>query len=175
MTTKLKDPAQVRHVMQQRTKDCIIATAAMVGHVPYERAAELSPVQSEARGMFAPEILQMLRAVTETPWSGPWFAWLCPVGRLARRPYPIVAIIRRPWHWWTLHGVVLGNGRIYDPEHPRPFEPFDYDRRHWRVTGYYVPRDPAALAAVRQRRCAAETDKRLGGILDCLRMGSLPE
>jgi hypothetical protein len=104
--------------------------------------------------MYPREIRAVLKSVTEVAWRGPGFSWLRRIGDMRQRPYPSVATIRRPWHWRTLHCVVVYDDLVYDPEYQRGYFMECYERRCWRVVGLYRPADPGILASVRQRRIA---------------------
>jgi hypothetical protein len=104
--------------------------------------------------MYPREIRAILTATTGVRWRGPWFAWLTRIGKLPQRTYPTLVVIRQPGHWGKAHAVVIYDDLVYDPNFHRGFFIECYERRHWRVLGYYEPTDPGALACVRQQRRA---------------------
>ena len=67
----------LRHVMQRRRNDCVIATAAIVATVPYPVAAQHSSVQLGKRGLRPNEVLRLLRQTTGVDWQNLsiWMVW----------------------------------------------------------------------------------------------------
>jgi hypothetical protein len=137
----------------QRTKnDCAIATVAMVANVDYEDIAKRSPAMIGSRGLFPPELHHMLVASTGVPWNRPRYDWLRPIAHFAMAALPLVAIIRRPWRWRTLHCIALQGGWFHDPEFPSGFRVEEYPRRHWRAVVVFVPESALRLLFVQHFR-----------------------
>lgn len=140
----------LQHVVQCRSNDCVIATAAMIANVSYDTAAQRSPVPVGERGLYSSEILRILESVTGISWSGPQFALWHPIYRLKITNGPFVVVIRRPWKWNTLHCLAISNGCVHDPEYRCRQSMDEYPRRRWRVVAIYRPVVAERLMAVRE-------------------------
>jgi hypothetical protein len=141
-----------RHVVQCRSNDCATATVAMAANVPYRDIAERSPVAFGSRGLDPWEVHHLLAAATGVPWYTPRYGWLRPIAYFAIAPNPVVALIRRPWRWRTLHWVAVQGGRIHDPDLPAGLRADSYPRRHWRTVWVLRPESALRLMFVQHFR-----------------------
>lgn len=147
----------LRHVVQLCSNDCAIATAAIVGNVPYGVAAAHSPVAPGVRPFRLREVLQILESVTRVPWEGQ-FGWLRPVRRFEDTQQIVVALVHRRWRMG--HCIAIKDGWVYDPEKPGGCRIAEYDKRHWRVVHTFRPsRQGAAIQSEPQRRWAWIRDR----------------
>lgn len=138
----------LKHVRQHTTCDCVIATAAIVAHLPYQMAADLSPVTPGQRGLFPPEIRKLLKRTTHIDWRGPGLTWFRNVESFANFDGTIVLSIqehRNLWSymskWATCHCIAVIDGVVYDPVFDNATTCSEYARRHWKVAGFYRPSD----------------------------------
>ena len=103
----------IRHITQRRRNDCAIATAAIVAQIPYETAAQQSPIRPGQRGLFPKEILRLLERTSGLAWRGLRFGWFGRVSRFVTRGDDIVVLcIRQPWRWWRRHCIAITDDRI---------------------------------------------------------------
>ena len=144
--------AMPRHVVQRRSNDCAIATVAMTAGETYEGVAERSPVLVGSRGLFPHEVHNLLVIATGVPWRAPRYGWLQPIASFAIEVDPVVALIRRPWRWRTLHWVAVQGGWIHDPEFPWRLHAESYPRGHWRTMRVLRPESALRLMFVQQFR-----------------------
>jgi hypothetical protein len=141
-----------RHVAQRTTNDCAIAAIAMTANETYEHIAERSPVMIGARGLYDGEVHALLVSATGVPWHAPRSGWLRPIGWFAAAPDPLVALIRRPWKWHTMHWVAVQGGWIHDPEFAWRLRAESYPRRHWPTLSVLRPESSLRLIFVQQYR-----------------------
>jgi hypothetical protein len=144
--------AIARHVVQRRNNDCAIATVAMTANETYNDVALRSPITIGSRGLFPWEVHLLLVSATGVPWVAPRYGWLRPIEHFAIAPDPLVALIRRPWRWRTLHWVAVQGGWIHDPEYPRRLRAESYPRRHWRTITVLRPESALRLLFVQHFR-----------------------
>jgi hypothetical protein len=129
----------LRHVMQRRRNDCVIATAAIVATVPYPVAAQHSSVQPGKRGLRPNEVLRLLRETTGVDWRISQFGWFGTPPRIAVTNEPVVLIVRQPWRYWRRHCIAMKDGWVYDPALSRPYLIHEYERRNWPVAAILRP------------------------------------
>lgn len=141
-----------QHVCQRHENDCVIATVSMVANLPYEAVAERATAGRRSRGSWPLELRRLLLGATGVPWDPPRYAWMRPIARIAVAENLAIAVIRRPWHWQTLHCVVLQGGLIHDPEFADGYSTESYPRRHWRTLLVFRPESAVRLSFVQHFR-----------------------
>lgn len=160
-------PVRLTHIPQRTSCDCGVAIAATVANIPYELAAQCSPVPAGKRPMFSREMLKLLNRATHVRWRGPCITWFHRFESLAESGHTLVLTIRRGrrflcWPWKMSHYIAVRDGLVYDPEYAEPILFPAYARRDWSLLEYYCPRDPDRLLAVQKFNGSAQRQVRLG-------------
>lgn len=158
----------LRHLTQRHGCDCVIASAAIVANCTYRRAAELTPASEEKRPLYAREIRDLLRKLTNVRWLGPLPSLSKRVRSFCKPNRNYFVIIRPSRSFVALpskasvgHAVVVCDGRIYDPEQVAPKSPTDYSRADWEVIAYYVPWNARRLTETQDQNGREDTGNRL--------------
>jgi hypothetical protein len=143
-----------RHVVQRGNNDCAIATVARLANETYVDAAERSAAMIGSRGLSSWEVHRMLVASTGVTWFEPrdGNGWLRPIAHIAKSADPLLALIRRPWRWRSMHWVAVQRGWIHDPALPRRPRAESYPRRHWRTIMVLRPESALRLMFVQYFR-----------------------
>ena len=144
------EEVDLRHVRQRKVCDCVIATAAVIANVSYDRAAAFSPVVPGLRGLRLTESKNFFETVTGISWNSPKLHWFTRLSSVVSANASFVAVVRPTLLTLNYHCVYVQDRMVFDPELSRPFPIDRYTMRDWWIGFSMTAKAPLRLLAIQK-------------------------